>query len=275
MNNRLSEMNAMGYYDDIEFLRGSAVERCLVQLDRRSPDGYSLEFLYSGRMHMAVDGGPRFVLRRPSVFWHHPSRRYKYGSCGPDGWSHHWLVMRGERVRRMLEEELLPRFSDGFAPVSSPELFDAQFHRLLELALSPDRRRKPLATALLEQMLAQIVSDGSEAAASSSGPFEELFESIRLAPARSWDFEALAARAGMSYGNFRRRFKALCGRSPHDFVLQCRALRAAEELARPELAIKELALESGFPDLASFSKFFKARLGVSPALYRKTQALAG
>ncbi len=267
LNIHLSKVSIMGYFEDIEFLGGSFDERCLAQMDRRFAGTCSLEFLASGRMHCSIDGGPSMVISRPCVFWHHPDHRYKYGASDAQGWSHHWILMRGERPLRMLEGFLMPSFPSGFAPLASPELFDRGFHRLLEMILSPGRARHAAAVALLESLLASLASP--EAATGAELRFEDLFQSISSAPAKEWNFHYVARSFGLSYGHFRRRFKELSGRSPHDFVLQCRVMRAAELLRLPELQVKEIAAECGCPDQAAFSKAFKARMGSSPESYRK------
>ena len=256
----------MGYFDDIEFLAGAFLENCRAQMDRRFSGTYSLEFLLSGHMRCSIDSSPSTIISKPCFFWHHPAHRYKYGACDLKGWDHHWLLMRGERARKILEEALMPEFPSGFAPVASPELFHEDFHRLLDLALAPDRPQRPEAVALLETMLARLLATVRVERTESS--FEEIFVRIRQNPAKDWDFKRLATQNGMSYGHFRRRFKELSGRAPHDFVLQCRVGLAAELLLSQSAAIKEVASTVSCPDQASFSKLFKTRFGVSPKEYR-------
>ncbi len=261
----------MGYFDDIEFIDGAAKPRCLARLNRRFPETFSLEFLHSGRMYCGIDGGPRAILERPCVFWHHPAHRYDYGATGAEGWDHHWLLMRGERPRRMLEESLMPLFPSGCAFLREPELFNEEFHSLLELALSPELSRRHEAVALLERMLARILRLAAPASEDGTRerPFEALLETICLNPLKDYDFEALAASFGLSYGHFRRRFRELSGRAPKECLLHARMRLAAEMLRSPDRQVKEVALALGYKDPAQFTKMFKSRTGVSPEAYRR------
>ena len=59
-----------------------------------------MEFLLSGRMAFAIDDGPTTILDQPTVFWHQPRCRYRYGAVAPQGWHHHWVLMDGPRARR-------------------------------------------------------------------------------------------------------------------------------------------------------------------------------
>jgi AraC-like DNA-binding protein len=258
----------MGYFDDVEFLSGTAVPRCRVAMNRRFPDSYSLEFIRAGRMYCGIDGQRRAIIATPSVFWHHPAHRYEYGSCDDTGWDHHWILMRGERPRRMLEECLMKNFPAGFAPVSDPELFDEEFHYLLKIALDQKRQSQAEAVALLERMVAKLLPAQRKNPKEETAAFENLFAKIRMSPANAWDFKRIAVREGVSYGHFRRRFRELSGRAPHEFVLLCKMRQAAKSLLNSDAQVKAIADEAGYPDQAQFSKMFKTIMGLSPQTYR-------
>jgi len=264
-------MNIMSYFDDIEFIGADAQARCLAQLDRSFPQTYSLEFLRSGRMRHSVNGSPSVILERPCVFWHHPSCRYSYGAVDSSGWDHHWVLMRGERPRRMLEESLMKEFPCGYAFIREPELFDAEFHALLDLALSPSGLRFGEAAAALERVLSlalKLSSPGSESSRPGE-PFERILETMRINPLKEFNFEALAAANGISYGHFRRRFRELAGMAPKEHLLHLRMRLAARMLQDRSRQVKDVALAMGYRDPAQFTKIFKARLGVSPEEYRR------
>jgi len=72
----------------------------------------------------------------------------------------------------------------------------------------------------------------------------------------------------LSVSHFRRLFQRLLGRPPHDYVLLCRMLAAAELLRDPGLQIKEAAARAGYDDPAQFSRAFKQQLGVAPSAFR-------
>lgn len=80
---------------------------------------------------------------------------------------------------------------------------------------------------------------------------------------------ALAREAGMSRYHFLRTFRRLLGTTPHQYVLQRRMARAAMRIRTTTAALSEISLESGFSDLSTFIRRFRAIMGVSPSEYRR------
>jgi adenylosuccinate lyase len=97
---------------------------------------------------------------------------------------------------------------------------------------------------------------------------ERLALEIRARPRDRRDFSRLASELHLSYSHFRRLFRNYLGRPPHDYLLLCRMLSAAEELKDRRWQIKEVAARSGYEDPAQFSRAFKSQIGVSPLCFR-------
>ncbi len=75
----------------------------------------------------------------------------------------------------------------------------------------------------------------------------------------------LAADYGLSTEHFIRRFKERFGRSPKAYHTQARMRKAAQLLRDGAHSVKEVAYSLGFADPKTFSRRFKANLGVSPS----------
>lgn len=80
----------------------------------------------------------------------------------------------------------------------------------------------------------------------------------------------LAALCHCSEDHLIRLFRRTLGLTPAQYVIERRITLAAEWLAQTDRTLEEIAADSGFVDRFHFSKCFKKRIGLPPALYRKT-----
>lgn len=81
--------------------------------------------------------------------------------------------------------------------------------------------------------------------------------------------EAMAAEVGLNPFYLSRVFKAALGQSPHQYVLERRMERARTLLRETATPIAEIALSTGFSSQSHLSNWFRRRVGVSPAAYRR------
>ena len=80
---------------------------------------------------------------------------------------------------------------------------------------------------------------------------------------------ALAEEAGVSEVYLRRMFKQRYGQTPSEHIVSVRLAHARALMSDPVLSLEECALQSGFSSLQYFCRVFKARLGITPAAYRR------
>ncbi|MFD8414389.1 GlxA family transcriptional regulator [Streptomyces sp. HUAS TT3] len=94
-----------------------------------------------------------------------------------------------------------------------------------------------------------------------------LHEPVRLAD--------LARQESMSVRTFTRRFREEAGTSPGEWITAQRVERARQLLEETDLAMEQVARETGFGTAQSLRKHVQAALGVSPTAYRRTFRAAG
>jgi transcriptional regulator GlxA family with amidase domain len=80
----------------------------------------------------------------------------------------------------------------------------------------------------------------------------------------------LAARANMSARTFARRFVAVTGTTPHQWLVTQRVEMAQRLLEETDHAVEVVAHQSGFGTAAMLRHHFGQRRGTSPQLYRRT-----
>ena len=81
--------------------------------------------------------------------------------------------------------------------------------------------------------------------------------------------EELALLHGMSLSTFKRAFRREYDEAPGRYIRRRRLERAASLLRRTRLRVSEVAYDSGFNDLAHFSRSFLKAYGKTPSGFRK------
>lgn len=79
----------------------------------------------------------------------------------------------------------------------------------------------------------------------------------------------IAEKAGLSYVQFIRRFKAATDMTPSEYVFALRLQKARSLLTQTRLPIRQIANACGFENEYYFSNFFKKHTGFSPSAFRK------
>jgi AraC family L-rhamnose operon transcriptional activator RhaR/AraC family L-rhamnose operon regulatory protein RhaS len=86
--------------------------------------------------------------------------------------------------------------------------------------------------------------------------------------------EILTKIAQMTERSFLRNFHLATGTTPHNYLLQMRINRAADELRNSRKQITAIAFDVGFNDSNYFTRQFKKRIGMTPILYRNIATAA-
>lgn len=88
---------------------------------------------------------------------------------------------------------------------------------------------------------------------------------------RDFSLSEMAALLNLSQYHFCRLFKRSTGKTPHQYLTQCRLDRAKQLLSKPELTITEIAFQVGFSNHSSFTRLFRQYVGITPKAFRATQ----
>jgi AraC family transcriptional regulator len=80
---------------------------------------------------------------------------------------------------------------------------------------------------------------------------------------------ALSAVSSMSSFHFLRSFKSAFKITPYQYLTKVRLQQACRLLIENDAPVSDIVISCGFQDESSFSRLFKARVGVSPSIFRK------
>lgn len=86
---------------------------------------------------------------------------------------------------------------------------------------------------------------------------------------RNITLDELATLCGCTPVQFARKFNTHYGVRPHTFVMKQKVEQACQYLRKGNLALKEIALASGFADQSHLNRVFRQHLDCTPAEYRR------
>jgi AraC-like DNA-binding protein len=90
----------------------------------------------------------------------------------------------------------------------------------------------------------------------------------------AWPVRRLAAVSGVSQAHFARSFAQAFGAPPHRYLLTRRIERASALLRETDLAITEIAFQTGWNSLGTFGRTFRDITGESPGELRAREQAA-
>ncbi|MBK0112945.1 MULTISPECIES: helix-turn-helix domain-containing protein [unclassified Delftia] len=93
-------------------------------------------------------------------------------------------------------------------------------------------------------------------------------DSIDAASHEAWPVWRLAQVSGVSEAHFARSFKQAFGSPPHRYLLTRRIERAMTLLRETDLAITDIAFDTGWASLGTFGRTFRDITGDSPSAVR-------
>lgn len=161
------------------------------------------------------------------------------------------LPVQTTAVMGAFYESVLPYFSQT---IQLPEdLVELKFRELL-LHIITNRENRELAAYFCRLAM----SDRDD--------LQEIMESNCLFNMQLNEYARLCHR---SLSSFKRDFYAAFGMAPGRWILEKRLDTAARHLVQTDKAVVDVALESGFKNIAHFNRVFKQHFRISPLQYRK------
>lgn len=86
--------------------------------------------------------------------------------------------------------------------------------------------------------------------------------------------EEIAAFCGLNRSYFGKIFRDTTGRTPQEFLIHYRMVKAAELLKHTNHSIGEIGIAVGYPNQLHFSRAFKRIFGISPREWRNQNSIA-
>ena len=193
-----------------------------------------------------------------------PGIWHDYHPSPETGWTERWILFNGELLNHWCMSDVLSVDSPVLQVGVHDEIVEA-FDRLLETGRANPPFANQIQAGISMEILARILKF-HQSRNKQSKDATPIIESALRYIAKNWDheieFEALAAKLGTSYRNFRRLFQEATGLAPHQYLLNLRLNHAKRLLGT--LPVAEVAARVGFADPLYFSRIFKRKVGVAP-----------
>lgn len=98
---------------------------------------------------------------------------------------------------------------------------------------------------------------------------KKLKHMILETPENGFSIEDMAEQICISPYHMIRQFKAACGLTPHQFLIQCR-VRKAQRLLEDGKSVTEVAYATGFCDQSHFDRCFCKIVRLTPSVYKQS-----
>ena len=180
------------------------------------------------------------------------------------------LEIKGLPIDRMLFETLCNHNSSMALRYADPRIYDNK-HSLIECVRL--NRNRPLfdrleSMGIILQLIGRFIKYAKPKYQTSDRRIEHAIKSADLKSGELVKVDTLAKEAGMTPDHFIRLFKSELGRTPAQFLIDRKMMKAKLMLASEALSIKEVAYSLGYDDVSYFTRLFKRHTNFTPRQYR-------
>lgn len=231
---------------------------------------FVIHWVQSGKGYLQIKD-QTFALETNDGFILKKGQQVRYWADQEDPWETYWIGLAGERLQECISSSLLSQQPTiRFTP-------DSQARDILASICQETLEHAPKPAWYSMQVYAFLYHIGEEfpSEMQEDSPMLPLQEAAKLLSqhyAEDIHIQDLADQVGLSRSALFRQFKAAFHKSPQQFLLETRLLKARTLLIETDLPIKEIALNVGYSDQLIFSKAFKKFFSVSPSGYRDRQS---
>jgi AraC-like DNA-binding protein len=232
---------------------------------------FQVVYITQGKGIFQSTQGGKISVNAGDAFLLFPGEWYRYQPDPEVGWTEFWISFSGEGANKLVSGLLLSPLRPVIRIGHNEALF--QLFSTLAKTMRINPFSNPLLTATQGmQVLAHLTTSTQRPRGTYGEPIETALRHISECVEQRIDYDTLARKVGMSYSVFRREFQRVTELPPGQYQLMLRMSKARELLCETTLPIGEIAEQLGFESPYYFSRFFKAKVGMTARKFRQTSS---
>ncbi|MDQ8202811.1 AraC family transcriptional regulator [Pelagicoccus sp. SDUM812003] len=259
---------AMGGGDAAVSVVCSGWEECSAdyRIERESFPYFALEYIAGGDWEIRFSEGKR-RLGPGAVICYGPGVRYSMRPLSDAGLSKYFVDFTGEEMEARLRRIGLPPGSERM--VFQHRWLRDLFDQLIDTRRFDAQARERISAMTLDLLLERLPNHfaGEQRKTQAWQSFERCRAYLSEHYARAQSLSSVAEACGVSPAYLSRLFNRFSNESPKAFLDRLKMSRAAQELLRGNVQVKEAAAEAGYEDVFHFSRVFKKRFGLPPSVF--------
>jgi AraC-like DNA-binding protein len=230
---------------------------------------FSFEYVARGSGEVKLKGGT-FPLQPGRLFSYGPGIPHHIAGAAASPLVKYFVDFTGTKATQLL-------VSCGLSAGQVSEVFPANvlqslFDELIRVGSQARRDSAVLCAKLLECLALRIVGAHAPLAGTDMLAFttyQQCRRHIEQYSLRLRTLQQIADECHVNNAYLCRLFRRYDQRTPYQYLLWLKMNHAAERLQQPDVLVKQVAEETGFPDPFHFSRIFKRVFGLSPDSFRR------
>ena len=236
---------------------------------------YLFHYVISGTGQLMADDSrgitQTYQIKSGQGFMIFPGQINTYIASKDLPWEYVWIEFDGLRVKEAIEiAGLSPNHPVYHA--QSKDLKESMFHEMMYLV---QHRKEPPFHMIGHLYL--FLDYLTRSAAPLQTPTHNKLRDFYIKEALTFieqnfqndiSVEDIAAVCGLNRSYFGKIFKDTIGKSPQEFLLDYRMIKATELLRYTSLSVADIGNAVGYPNALHFSRAFKNRYGISPRAWK-------
>lgn len=233
---------------------------------------YSLHFVKNGKGYIELDNNLS-TLKQGDVFFHNPHQKMRYYTSESEPWEIYWMQFNGSGLSSFLLEHGFHKASLWY--MKELTMLENAFIELINEMKSNHFFRPTKISALTYAILVEFVSNAvTFTNKRGTQNFDKIIKVLPMMQKDAhlpFDLEDWAEKVNLTPNYFCSLFKKVTRVTPIAYITKCRIQNSKQMLLEnPDMAIKEVAINSGYPSVSYFNKIFMQMEGMTPTDFRIT-----